>query len=283
MCSVTAQSEKPLYAKKIPGSKTTVNQEKSVTGQDGIVRISKISEPSIGIYLPDPNINSKLAVIIFPGGGYGINAIKHEGWDVANYFMKQGIAAFVVKYRLPDSSSMEHPEKGPLQDAQQAIRYVRKNAKKFNIDKNKIGVIGFSAGGHLASTASTHFIYNKNAALVRPDFSILIYPVISFSSAFVHTGSCDNLLGKNASKELKEFYSSELHVNSNTPPTFLVHSKDDRVKIENSYAYRDALLRNKVPVETLFYEQGGHGYGMYNKTSAIFWPEKVVEWMKKLN
>lgn len=283
MTSAISQTAQPLYSKKICGAKSTINLEKSVTGADGIVRISNISEPTIGIYLPEAKKNSKMAVVIFPGGGYGINAIKHEGWDVANYFIDQGIAAFVVKYRLPDSTTMEHPETGPLQDAQEAIRFVRHNAKKFNIDVNKIGVLGFSAGGHLASTASTHFIFNKHPEAVRPNFTILIYPVISFSQNFAHTGSRDNLLGKNASQSLKELYSNERQVKPNTPPTFLVHSKDDRVSIENSYAYRDALIRNHVSVETLFYEKGGHGYGMYNKTSTMFWPDKVVEWLKKLS
>lgn len=279
----SAQTEKPLYSKKIPGAKSSLIQETMVTGKDGMVRISKISVPTIRVYLPKSDNRNGRAVIIFPGGGYAINAIKHEGWDVAEYLSSQGFAAFVVKYRIPDSSTMEHPEKGPLQDAQEAIRYVRKNARSMGIDPMKIGVMGFSAGGHLASTASTHFIDHKKPASVRPDFSILIYPVITMEKKITHSGSHDNLLGKSATEELENRYSNELHVSPRTPPTFLVHAKDDRVLIENSYRYRDALIKNNVPVETLFYETGGHGYGMYNKQSDIFWPAKVIEWIKNLN
>lgn len=278
-----AQTELPLYAKSIPGAKAAPDQEKSVTSNDGMVRISKISIPTIRIYQPEGTTNNHMAIVIFPGGGYAINAIKHEGWDVAEYFAKQGFTAFVVKYRLPDSATMEHPELGPLQDAQEAISYVRKHAKKYDIDPKKVGVMGFSAGGHLASTASTHFIFHKKPATVRPDFSILIYPVISMNKEITHTGSHDNLIGKHASAELEALYSNDLQVKPLTPPAFMVHAKDDRVMIENSYRYRDALIKNNVPVETLFYEKGGHGYGMYNKTSDIFWPAKVVEWLKKLN
>lgn len=279
----SAQTEQPLYAKSIPGAKPSPNTENNVTGNDGMVRISKISQPTIRIYLPKEENRNNMAVIIFPGGGYAINAIKHEGWDVAEYLAAQGFAAFVVKYRLPDSSTMEHPDKGPLQDAQEAIQFVRKKAKSFGIDPKKVGVLGFSAGGHLAATASTHFIYHKKPAKVRPDFSILIYPVISMNKEFSHTGSHDNLIGKKATAEMENLYSNELQVKPITPPAFLVHAKDDRVKVENSYMYRDALIKNNVPVETLFFEKGGHGYGMYNKQSDIFWPAKVVEWMKKLN
>lgn len=281
--SVSAQTELPLYTKKISGAKPAADQEKSVTSNDGMVRISKISVPTIKIYQPEVSINNHIAIIIFPGGGYAINAIKHEGWDVAEYFAKQGFTAFVVKYRLPDSATMEHPDKGPLQDAQEAIRFVRRKAKALNIDPHKVGVMGFSAGGHLASTASTHFIYHKKPETVRPDFSVLIYPVISMDKKVSHTGSHDNLIGKNATEEMENLYSNELQVKANTPPAFLVHAIDDRVVIENSYRYRDALIKNNVPVETLFYEKGGHGYGMYNKTSDIFWPAKVAEWIKKLN
>lgn len=278
-----AQSEEPLYTKSIKDAKPGANNESIVTGNDGVSRISKISIPTIRTYLPKTSNRNDIAVIIFPGGGYAINAIKHEGWDVGEYLSSQGFTAFVVKYRLPDSSTMEHPEKGPLQDAQEAILFVRKKAKSLGIDPKKVGVLGFSAGGHLAATVSTHFVYHKKPATVRPDFSILIYPVISMHKEYAHPGSHDNLLGKNAGIEVENLYSNELQVKPITPPAFLVHAKDDRVKVENSYLYRDALIKNNVPVETLFYEKGGHGYGMYNKQSDIFWPAKVVEWMKNLN
>ncbi|HEX5667515.1 MAG TPA: alpha/beta hydrolase, partial [Chitinophagaceae bacterium] len=220
------------------------------------------------------------AVIIFPGGGYGINAIKHEGWDLAEYFNEKGITAFVVKYRLPDSNTMVFPETGPLQDAQQAITHVRNNAAKYNIDPSKIGVMGFSAGGHLAATASTHYRYSENAAVLRPDFSLLIYPVISFSDSIGHIGSRSNLIGKNPSPEKIKLYSNELQVDTHTPPAFLVHAKDDGVSYMNSVVYEEALKKNNVPVKLLLYDKGGHGYGMYNKQSEIFWPEEMIRWMQ---
>jgi acetyl esterase/lipase len=176
---------------------------------------------------------------------------------------------------------MEHPETGPLQDAQEALLYVRKHAKKLGINPAKTGVMGFSAGGHLASTLSTHFVYHKTPSAVRPDFSILIYPVISFSPGVTHTGSRDRLLGKKPTDEQLKRFSNELQVTTETPPAFLVHAKDDRVSVENTYLYRDALRQKGVTVETLLFEKGGHGYGMYNKQSDIFWPSKVVEWLKQ--
>lgn len=273
--------EIPLYRKAIPGAKASADLEKAETGSDGIVRVARISRPTLRIYSPDPANRNDIAILIFPGGGYAINAIKHEGWDVAEYLRSQGFTAVVVKYRLPDSATMEHPEMGPLQDAQEALMYVRKHAKKLGINPAKTGVMGFSAGGHLASTLSTHFVYHKKPASVRPDFSILVYPVITLSSPAAHTGSRDRLLGKHPTPENLTRFSNELQVTPETPPAFLIHAKDDRVSIENTYLYRDALQKNGVTVETLIYEKGGHGYGMHNRQSDIFWPSKVVEWLKQ--
>lgn len=275
-----AQTILPLYDHEIPGSRPSPDKEKTETGNDGIVRVSGISRPTIAVYIPEKKNAARSAVIIFPGGGYGINAIKHEGWDVAKYFNEKGIAAFVVKYRLPDSNTMVFPETGPLQDAQQAITHVRNNAAKYNIDPSKIGVMGFSAGGHLAATASTHYRYSENAAAVRPDFSLLIYPVISFSDSIGHIGSRSNLIGKNPSPEKVKLYSNELQVDTHTPPAFLVHAKDDFVSYMNSVVYEEALKKNNVPVKLLLYDKGGHGYGMYNKQSEIFWPEEMIRWMQ---
>jgi acetyl esterase/lipase len=274
--TIKAQTVFPLYEQEIPGAIPGPDLEKTDTDANGIVRVSKISRPTIAVYLPEPKTATKVAVIIFPGGGYGINAIKHEGWDVAEYFAKKGIAAFVVKYRLPDSSTMLHPEAGPLMDAQQAILYVRKNASKFNIDASKVGVMGFSAGGHLAATASTLYRYHLKPASVRPDFSILVYPVISFSDSVGHSGSRKNLLGENPSTEQVRYFSNELQVDAKTPPAFLVHAKDDPISYKNSVLYEEALKKYKVPVKLLLYEHGGHGYGMYNKTSDIFWPDEAI-------
>jgi acetyl esterase/lipase len=236
----------------------------------------------LSIYLPEKSRATGTAVIIFPGGGYRINAIKHEGWDVAKYLAENGIAAVVVKYRLPDSSTMIDPAVGPLQDAQQAISLVRQNAKAYGIDPHKIGVMGFSAGGHLAATASTHFRFAANPASVRPDFSILIYPVISFMDSICHKGSRENLIGKTPSEENIKKFSNELQVYEKTPPAFLVHAKDDNaVPYSNAVVYCEALRKNKVPMELVLVEKGGHGFGMYNKQSNVFWPEKLIPWLKE--
>lgn len=280
--TLLAQNEQPLYRSSIPGATPGADMEKSETGADERVRISKISRPTIRIYLPEKSRQTGAAVVIFPGGGYGINAIKHEGWDVAQYLSEQGIAAFVVKYRLPDANIMNSRETGPLQDAQEAIKFVRKKAKTFGIDPSKVGVLGFSAGGHLAAITSTHFQFHKKPATVRPDFTILVYPVISMATGTAHSGSRENLLGKTPTQEMIDLFSADRQVTAKTPPAFLVHAKDDRVVIENSYLYREALKKNGVPVETLIFEKGGHGYGMYNKDSPVFWPAKAVEWLQLL-
>lgn len=283
MANITkAQQTIPLYNNLIPGAKSSSNKEKTDTAADGMVRIAGISVPTMSIYLPEKSKATGTAVIIFPGGGYRINAIKHEGWDVAKYLAENGIAAFVVKYRLPDSSTMIDPVIGPLQDAQQAISLVRQNAKAYGVNAHKIGVMGFSAGGHLASTASTHFRFAANPKAVRPNFSVLIYPVISFMDSNCHKGSRENLIGKMPSQENITKYSNELQVYGKTPPAFLAHAKDDKaVPYSNAVVYSDALKKNKIPVELVLVEKGGHGFGMNNKQSDVQWPPKLMAWLKK--
>jgi acetyl esterase/lipase len=278
-----AQTTIPLYEGPIPGAKPGPNNEKSDTATDGMVRVSKISVPTMIVYLPKKEKATGTAVIVFPGGGYGINAIKHEGWDVGRFLADNGIAAFVVKYRLPDSATMEDPSIGPLQDAQQAISLVRKNAKAYGVKTNKVGVMGFSAGGHLASTVSTHFRYAANPKAVRPDFSVLIYPVISFSDSIGHKGSRQNLIGKKPSPENILKFSNELQVYEKTPPAFLAHAKDDKAVIyNNSVVYAEALRKYNIPVELLLVEKGGHGFGLYNKQSDVQWPDRLLAWMKTI-
>lgn len=278
-----AQNTILLYNGPIPGAKPAANKEKSDTAADGMVRVSRVSIPTMSIYLPEKGKATGTAVIIFPGGGYGINAIKHEGWDVAKFLSDNGIAAFVVKYRLPDSATMVDPTIGPLQDAQQAISMVRQNAKAYGINPNKVGVMGFSAGGHLASTASTHFRYASNPNAVRPDFSILIYPVISFMDSICHKGSRENLLGKAPSQENIAKFSNELQVYRKTPPAFLAHAKDDKaVPYSNAVVYSEALRKNKIPTELILVEKGGHGFGMNNRLSDVQWPGKLLEWLKTI-
>lgn len=196
-----------------------------------------------------------------------------------------GVAAFVLKYRIPNVQTMVNKSIGPLQDAQRAIQVVRENAKQYGIDKNRIGIMGFSAGGHLASTAGTHFqkayIDNSKKTNLRPDFMVLVYPVTTFSGAITHSGSSNQLLGKDADAALIKDFSNDLQVSAKTPPTFLVHAKDDPVKVENSIVFAEALEKHNVPVEMYLYEKGGHGYGMYNKSSEVKWMDLVEEWMKK--
>jgi len=285
--SINSQSQKviPLYRDTIPNARVTANAENSDTDQKGIVRIRKVSRPTLTIYLPPKENATGASVIICPGGGYRILSSSHEGHDVAKRFIEMGIAAFVLKYRIPDDETMVNKEIGPLQDAQRAIQMVRENAKTFRIDKNKIGIMGFSAGAHLASTAGTHYgkatIQNKNKTSLRPDFMILVYPVISFQDSIGHSGSRDQLLGKNPSAEKIAQFSNQTQVTPNTPPTFLVHAKDDHVKVENSMVFAEALKRNNVPYRIYLYEKGGHGYGMINPTSDVKWMDIVQQWMQE--
>jgi acetyl esterase/lipase len=245
--------------------------------------ISAISEPTILVFAPPSQVEGGTAVIVFPGGGYHINAIKHEGVDIARKLNEWGITAFVVKYRIPNDATMINKEIGPLQDAQQAIRFVRMNGHKWKIDPNKIGIMGFSAGGHLASTAATHFkkpVLENADVNLRPDFVVLGYPVISFSDSIGHRGSRDNLLGKTPSKEKIAEYSNELQVTPDTPPTFIFHASDDKgVLALNSIVFYESLLKNGVPSELHIYERGGHGFGMDNPTTEEKWMNSLKNWL----
>jgi len=281
----SAQQIIPLYNNDIPNSKLTKNEEYSDTSE-GILIIHKITKPTITIYLPPKEKATNTAVIIFPGGGYWIIAAGHEGSDVAKKLNEMGITAFVVKYRIPDSTTMADKEVGPLQDAQKAILYVRENAAMWGIDKNKIGIMGFSAGGHLASTAGTHFkksyISNPNNTSLRPDFMVLVYPVISFTDSIGHIGSREQLIGKNPSQQKIKEYSNELQVTNETPPTFLVHALDDDVvNVKNTLLFEDSLHAHKVNNGNYIYHKGGHGFGLNNPTSSVKWMDKLKVWLKR--
>ena len=284
--AIMAQQSIPLYSGPIPGAKTSADVETSAYNADSLLIVSRISRPTISVFLPEKSTATGAAIIIFPGGGYWVNALGHEGYDLGERLQSEGITAFVVKYRIPDTSTMTDKERAPLQDAQQAIFMVRSRAKEWGIDPHRIGVLGFSAGGHLAATASTHFrekmIEAGNTSL-RPDFSILIYPVISFSDSIGHIGSRDQLIGQHPSKEKIAAYSNELSVDKQTPPAFLAHAKNDPVSYKNSLVYAEALKKNNVPVELLLFEKGGHGFGMYNKQSDIQWPDELLKWMERMN
>ena len=283
--SAIGQQAIPLYTNEIPNSKPSANTEKSEMQSNGMQIISNISVPTLTVFLPNKIASAKTAVIIFPGGGYQVNAMKHEGTDVARKFNEWGIAAFVLKYRIPDDKTMINKEIGPLQDAQQAIRIVRENAVKWNLDPNKIGVMGFSAGGHLAATAATQFdkpvIADVQHINLRPDFLVLGYPVISFNDSIGHMGSRDNLLGKSPSREKIIAYSNELQVTAETPPSFIIHASDDGgVLPANSIAFYDSLLKHHVPCELHIYERGGHGFGMDNPTTEEKWMVSLRNWLK---
>ena len=278
-----AQQSILLYNGTIPGAKMPPSsyQEESVTGTDGVLRISKVTSPELIVYAPAKSNGT--AVIICPGGGYGILAFDKEGVNVAKRFNELGITAFVLKYRLPSDLIMVDKSMGPLQDALQAIYLVRKNAKAWGIHPNQIGVMGFSAGGHLAASLSVHYndmkVQNQEQVSLRPDFSILIYPVISFGSV-THSGSVKNLLGNEPTETQKRYFSTQNYINAETPPAFLVHANNDEtVQVKNSILYNEALTKFKVPAEMHIYQAGGHGFGLNNSTTKDEWFERLKNWM----
>ena len=285
MLTSFSQTIIPLYKDSIPNSKPSPNEESSTyEGENKILIVHNVSRPSLTVFLPPKEKASGAAVIICPGGGYSILAASHEGYDVAKKLNEMGVAAFVLKYRIPDDKTMLNKEIGPLQDAQRAIQIVREEAVEWNINPSRIGILGFSAGGHLASTAGTHFnkavIENKNNTSLRPDFMVLVYPVISFTDSVGHVGSRDNLLGKNPSEEKIRAYSGELQVVANTPPAFLVHAgNDDVVKVQNSIRFYEAEQKNNIPAEMHIYPKGGHGFGMNNPTTKDLWVERLKNWL----
>ncbi len=279
-----SQAVLQLYNGNIPNSKPSIDEEKTEYTR-GITIISKISRPTITVFLPPKNKSNGTAIVICPGGGYWVSAFSHEGTDVANKFVAMGVAAIVLKYRIPNDAWMPNPEIGPLQDAQQAIKTVRDSAANWGINPSQIGIMGFSAGGHLASTAGTHFnkvhIPNITNTSVRPDFMILVYPVISFMPRISHTGSAAQLLGKTPTVDKLMEYSNELQVTSQTPPAFLVHATDDDgVSPRNSMVFYDSLMNKKVAAEMHIYQTGGHGFGMYFKNSKELWMDRCKSWME---
>ena len=281
MGDVFAQEVIPLYNTKIPGSKIAPDyKEEVVVGTDGVSRVSKVTDPTLTAYLPAKGKSNGSAVIICPGGGYGILAFDKEGTKVAEKFAEMGVTAFVLKYRLPSDLIMEDKSMGPLQDALQAIYLVRKNASVWGINTNKIGIMGFSAGGHLAASLTVHYndmkIQNEENISLRPDFSILIYPVISFGTV-THAGSVKNLVGEKPTQTQRTYFSNQNYVNATTPPTFLVHANNDvTVPVKNSILFNEALVKFKVPAEMHIYQSGGHGFGLKGT-----WFETMTNWLKE--
>ena len=266
--------------------------EEEVVKVTDVSRISYVQTPDIAVFMPSKSMKTGEAVVICPGGGYHILAYDKEGTDIAKYFNSKGIAAVVLKYRLPVSKSNTGGDKTPLADAQRTMRLVRYHAKEWGIDPNKIGIMGFSAGGHLASTLSTHFdLGNENSddpvekVSCRPDFSLLIYPVITFTQDFMHKGSRTALLGsENPPAELAEYYSNELQVKENTPPAILIHAADDgAVPVNNSIVYFQALRKLGITTEMHIYPNGGHGFGLAIKKGYLSeWPEQCINFIHKV-
>jgi acetyl esterase/lipase len=279
-----------LWPDGIPGSKTDASYVEKITTTDGgITRCDRVTDPDLSVFLPAPEKANGTAVLVCPGGGYITVVVDREGSTIAKWLNENGIAAFVLKYRLPSDLIMTDKSIGPLQDAQEAMRIIRRNAVKWNINPQRIGVIGFSAGGHLASTISTHYNENvypvKDNASARPDFSLLIYPVISFDTTITHMGSRTNLVGKNPSAEQEKRFSNELQITKETPPAFLVHSSDDKtVPVQNSLRYYSALQKAGIPAEMHIFLKGGHGYGLsVGKGTQASWPQLCINWLKEMD
>lgn len=277
-----AQGPQALYPGAVPNYIDGPN-EQNVAVTNGISRIAKVTIPTYQFYSAGPGAN-KPCVIVCPGGGYGILASSHEGSDIAKKFNEKGIHALVLFYRLPDAKRQIDKRIAPLQDAQQAIRVTRQHAAEWGIDPKKIGIMGFSAGGHLAASVATHF--NKDytgmndGANLRPDFQILLYPVISFRS-FGHQGSAKNLIGPEMTAEDLHLFSNEEQVTSQTPPAFLVHAADDKaVPVKNSLLYVEKLSDLNISSDLHVYAKGGHGFGLNNKTTSDDWFESLVKWFK---
>ena len=263
-----AQEEIKIY-KNGPEESSGITKSESKDKNDFVINIT---DARMYKYLAAKETTPGAAVLICPGGGYSGVSVEKEGFEIAKWFNHLGISAFVLYYRMPNG----HFEI-PLKDAQTALKIIHNRAKEWNINPNKIGIMGFSAGGHLASTVGTHF----KSKIQRPDFMILAYPVITMNKELTHLGSRNNLLGNNPSEDLVKLYSNELQVTKTTPPTFIVHAIDDTlVPIANSDQMLKALLDHNVPAELHKYEVGGHGFGM-RKTGipADNWPELLKIWL----
>lgn len=269
----------PLYSGEIPNSIKTPASYQEV--RDANELFTKISVPTLTVYTPKKGMETGTAVIILPSGGYRV--VVDEGPDFAKAFTSKGITAFVLKYRLPSDEIMKNKALGPLQDAQMAIKLVRLNAKKYNVDTAKIGFVGVSAGGHLASTEATHLstvlIENQEMVNLRPDFMILIYPVISFTQAKV-TATIAKLLGATPTEDSLIFFSNEKHVTAHTPPTFLLHANDDeRVSVQHSLLFYEALQKAKVKSEFHILQNGGHGFALEHDTRGDKWFHWCMDWL----
>lgn len=287
-----AQTPIPLYEEgKVPNSTPTTMLADSFyfrnpsTGTDTMIIIPRTFMPTLTVFPPRGKSNG-VGIIVCPGGAYYKVSDELEGFPTAGKLADAGFTAFVLHYRLPHSDMMVNKEIAPIQDAQSAIRYVREHAKKYNIDPRRLGILGYSAGGHLVSTAGTHFnhayIDNPGGTNLRPDFMILSSPVISFADSLTHKLTRKNLIGPDITPEKIFDYSNELQITEQTPPTFIVHAMDDPVvKIDNSLYFAAALEQHHVPVKLFIYATGGHTYGILHDNAAVKWIDECIKWIKK--
>ena len=280
----------PLWPDGVPNMKKIGKTEKVVKNPGGITGISDVQNPDIAVFLPSGRNATGQAVVICPGGGYHGLAYDWEGSDIAKWLNSLGIAGIVLKYRLPVDESNIISYLSPLMDAKKAIRLVRYHAKEWNIDPGKVGVMGFSAGGHLASTLGTHFDYGNPKAIdpveresSRPDFMLLGYPVISMADSITHMGSKKALLRSDPSPVRVKEFSNELQVTKDTPPTFLFLAADDKaVPPENSLVFFEALKDHGVPAEMHIYPTGGHGFSLAINISShtARWTQDAAAWLR---
>ena len=281
----------PLYDGPPPDAALSADPEVVIQKEgDPIVRVTHVQSPDLRVFLPPPEKANGTAVVICPGGAYRILAIDHEGWQIAQWLNTQGVAGIVLKYRVSDKMGDAYQHPVPLLDARQAVRLTRSKAAEWGLDPQRIGIMGFSAGGHLASTALT--LADKPlpgedpAALAtgkhRPDFGVLVYPVISLVDPWAHRGSGQILLGDAATEDARRALSTHLHVTASTPPTFLVATRDDAaVPPQNSLAFYQAMLRAGVDGELHSWEKGGHGFGMLPSPHPVTteWPRQLAAWL----
>ena len=275
----------PLWPGEAPGgAKPAPFSENAKEGG----RMTDIAVPQYEVHLPDASKRTGAAVVIFPGGGYGMLAMSHEGRDYAAWLVKHGIVAVIAKYRVSGDDRAGYHFPLPLMDARRAIRLTRSKAAEWGIDPAKVGVMGSSAGGHLASMCAT--LWDEKIAAettdaidaldCRPDFAVLVYPVISMTEKWGHGGSKRRLLGENPDAQLAERVSTELRVNAKTPPCFLVHAADDGgVPLRNSMEFAARCAENRVPVVCHAFAEGGHGFGLKGKGDSVGWPSLLEKWL----
>jgi acetyl esterase/lipase len=281
--SAAQEKQIPLYDKAIPNSKKAPAGYAEYTDSSGLTY--QVTTPTLIPYFPEKGKATGTAVIICPPGGYLVLPLATKSAELAKAFAQRGITAFVLKYRLPSDAIMIDKTIGSFQDAQRAIQLVRKRAAEWGIDPHKVGLAGLSAGGHVASTAGTHFnkavIENKEGINLRPDFMLLVYPVIMLNPA-IPSAPRERLMGKMATKKMLDFYSNEKQVTAQTPPSYLIHAVDDDVvPLNNSLLFFNALVKAKVKTGMHIYQSGEHGFGLVNPTSKDSWFSMCVNWMEE--